>query len=555
MFLNDEKVWNQIRNNAEYQPLRDVILKGYNEICKGKPIPQLSFQLEIRIFKDGNRSEFENAYFKRREQLSVYAFMAMLYPEEEEYIKRLEDVICEICNEYSWQLPAHRQTERFNQRDGIALFSAETGLYLAEIKAMLRDRLHPLVVERITTELKWRIIDGFKKRKYGFEDFKSNWAAVCGGSVGTVFMYEDPEGYIEVKQRIDRCMQNYLEGCCDEGSTSEGISYWDYGFSFFVLYHDMLRRYTFGKIDGFNNDMLYIKKEKVKNLAGFFYSLCLDEKNAASFSDSSGEASCSLWLLEFLNKEYQTPMPFVKVGANEMCFGKFSSAVRACIYYTPERKDEKLLPMKKHYKELQWYIERKKNYSFAAKGGHNAEEHNHNDVGSFIITHNEQCIFADLGAPEYNAATFGIDAYDNNLNKSSLGHSVPIINGTIQKYGREYCGDLSTDGDSVNIKFEKAYPADIRSLERRFELLENKVILCDRFDGAKTVTERFVTEIEPVEKDGVIVIADAKIIVDKKHKMSCSFEDIKAHSGGKMRRVYKLDFEVCGDEFKMITEF
>lgn len=553
MFLNDEKVWNKIRNNAEYQPLRDMIEKEFDENCRGKDIPQISFQLEIRIFKDGNRCEFEKLYFLRRKQLSAYALMAMLYPENDEYIKGLENVICEICNEYSWQLPAHRQTERFNRRNGIALFSAETGLYLAEIKAIFGDRLHPLVVERITTELKWRIIESFKKRTEGFESFKSNWAAVCGGAVGTVFMYEDPEGYIEVKQRLDKCMQNYLESCCDEGSTSEGISYWDYGFSFFVLYHDMLRRYTFGRVDGFKSDMLYIKHEKLKNLANFFNSLCLDEKNVVSFSDGSQKLSYTSWLLEFLNREYQTELPPVEGGV--LGIDKFSSAVRSCIYYTPERKTKKFSPMKKHYKELQWYIERKENYSFAAKGGHNAEEHNHNDIGSFIITHKEQCIFADLGAPEYNADTFGIDAYDHNLNKSSLGHSVPVINGTIQKFGREYCGNLNVEKNIVSIEFANAYPEKIKSLNRKFELLEDKIILCDKFDGAKNVTERFVTEIEPVEKDGVIMIADVKITTDKKHKFVCEYEDIKAHDGINTRRVYKLDFEVFGDEFETKIEF
>lgn len=552
MFLNDEKKWQRIRNDAAYQPLRDMICKYYEENCKDKTIPQITFSLETAIFSNGNRTKFENVYFARRRQMSAYALMSMLYPENEEYIKRLEDVICEICNEYSWQLPAHRPADRFNCRDGIALFSAETGLYLAEIKAMLCGRLNPLVVERITAELKWRIIESFKKNTCYFERLKSNWAAVCGGAVGAIFLYEDADGYIEVKPRIEKCMQNYLDGCFDEGATSEGLDYWGYGFAYFVLYHDLLRRYTFGRLDYFSRDFGYAKNEKLRNLSEFCNSLCLDNENIVSFSDCSIKLSYTIWLHEFLNKEYQTEMPPTECGDLGGGLGKFSWMIRSCVYYTPERKTKNLPLMKKHYKEMQWYIERKANYSFAAKGGHNAEEHNHNDVGSFIVTHNGKCIFADLGAPEYIANGRNVDDV---LNVSSLGHSVPIINGKSQKSGREYSGVLSVDENTVDMSFAKAYPTEIKSIERKFTLLEDKIILCDKFDGVKTVTERFITDIEPVVKDGNITIADAKITVDEKHRFNCTYEDIKEHDGVNLRRVYKLDFEVDGNEFGMKIEF
>lgn len=553
MFLNDEVKWEQIRNDAAYQPLRDMICSYYEENCRNQPIPQISFQLEIKIFDDGDRTQFESVYYARRRQLSSYALMTMLYPENDEYLKSLEDVICEICNEYSWQLPSHRPADRFNSRNGIALLSAETGLYLAEIKAMLRNRLHPLVVERITNELKWRIIDSFKNNICVFESMKSNWAAVCGGAVGAIFLYEDADGYMEVKPRIEKCMQNYMDGCFNEGSTSEGLDYWQYGFGYFVLYHDLLRRYTFGRLDYFNRDLNYVKNDKLQNLTKFCNSLCLDEENIVSFSDCSRKLSYTIWLHEFLNREFKTSIPPVECGeAGGNRLGKFSWIIRSCVYYTPGRKTEKLSPMKKHYKEVQWYIERKENYSFAAKGGHNAEEHNHNDIGSFIVTHNKKCIFTDLGAPEYVAKIVGDDDI---LNKSSLGHSVPIINGTSQKSGREYSGELNVNDNIVNISFAKAYPTAIKSLDRQFELSENMIILCDKFDGAKTVTERFITEIEPVIKTGKITIGDVNIIVDEKHKVSCTCEDIAEHDLPGSERVYKLDFELCGNEFEMKIEF
>lgn len=546
MFLNDNKKWEQIRSSEEYKPLRDMICAEYDKNCKDKPIPQITFSLETEFLRTGNRTKFENVYFARRKQLSSCALMALLYPEVDEYIHKLEDVICEICNEYSWQLPAHRPADRFNLRNGIALFSAETGLYLAEIKAAFADRLNPLVTERITAEIKWRITESFKNNTYWFEELKSNWAAVCGGCVGAVFLYEDADGYMEVKPRIEKCMQNYLDGCLDDGSTSEGADYWVYGFSYFVLYNELLRRYTFNRINYFNND-------KIKRIAEFFSSLCLDNSNVVSFSDCVNNISYPIWTLEFLNKEYGISMPPIK-GRN-LGILKFPWAIRSCIYYNPDSKDEKLPPMKKFYDKVQWYIERREKYSFAVKGGHNAEEHNHNDVGSFIVTHNEKVIFIDLGAPEYTAAGFLNESYDSILSKSSLGHSVPIINGQPQKFGREYCGCLKVTDDKVNVEMGKAYPLSISSISRNFELLDDEIMLCDRFDGAETAVERFVTETEPVITENGIFIAGVKIIVDKRHKVSCTYQDILQHDGVTPRRVYLLDFDVCGNEFNMKIVF
>ena len=66
---------------------------------------------------------------------------------------------------------------------------------------------------------------------------------------------------------------------------------------------------------------------------------------------------------------------------------KFSCAIRELIYYEENNGCEFKRLSKIYYEELQWYIEKKENYSIAEKGGNNAEEHNHNDIGSFMIIH------------------------------------------------------------------------------------------------------------------------------------------------------------------------
>lgn len=529
--LRDKDKWKEVREKAEYESLRKMLWDGYNEFCVDVEFPAITFSDEMDFFRTGTRVNFENLYFLRRRQLTIYAMLTVIYPEQSEYLDKLQDIIWEICNEHSWQLPAHRGADWLDKRDGIDLFAAETGLYLAEIKQMLIERLDPVVIDKITTELNKRILESFERETFWFEGVRSNWASVCGGSVGITFMYESLERFEAIKDRIDLCMEHYLEGIGEDGTTSEGVDYWCYGFTFFVMYSDVRRRNTYGFVDKFSS-------EKVRKLSGFLTANFLDEENIVSFSDASSKGGYPLWTVHFLKKEYDIEMPPFEKGI--LSFNKFSSTVRGFLYYSPEYISHTVANGETYYEQVQWYIKRTDNYSFAVKGGHNGEEHNHNDVGSFIVTSNQQQILCDLGAPEYTATSFGEGRYSI-LNVSSLGHSVPIVNGYAQKEGKEYNGKLTVDGNVISVDMKKAYPCEIEKLLRKFELSDTAITMTDSFEGADVV-ERFVTECEPQIKDKKIIIGNAVIGYDTAWEASYTSQEIMSHDGKTPRTVYLIDF-------------
>lgn len=78
------------------------------------------------------------------------------------------------------------------------------------------------------------------------------------------------------------------------------------------------------------------------------------------------------------------------------------------------------------FPDAQGYIKKKQYYSFAAKGGHNDEPHNHNDIGCFVILKNKKYVIDDLGWSEYDKWYFGPKRYDS-ICTSSKGHSVPVV--------------------------------------------------------------------------------------------------------------------------------
>ena len=62
-------------------------------------------------------------------------------------------------------------------------------------------------------------------------------------------------------------------------------------------------------------------------------------------------------------------------------------------------------------------------FSIAIKAGHNAENHNHSDVGTYTIVLDRNFVTGDIGAPSYTAGAFAPD----NKARSSWGHPVPRI--------------------------------------------------------------------------------------------------------------------------------
>src|SRR5690606_6718436 len=67
----------------------------------------------------------------------------------------------------------------------------------------------------------------------------------------------------------------------------------------------------------------------------------------------------------------------------------------------------------------------------AAKGGHNGEMHNQNDVGHFIVQVNGEQVIADIGRGRFTRFYFGEKRYED-FSCQSLGHACPVPNGQMQ---------------------------------------------------------------------------------------------------------------------------
>ena len=172
----------------------------------------------------------------------------------------------------------------------------------------------------------------------------------------------------------------------------------------------------------------------------------------------------------------------------------------------PERDAEE--PGDIYLPDLQVRMVRRGGWTLACKGGHNGENHNHNDAGSFILFRNGEPTVVDAGNMVYTAKTFSAERYSL-WNVRAAWHNVPIIGGQEQRDGREYAArNVEYTPDGLRMNLEPAYDdtAEVRELKRTFTLKPDGLTLTDEIAlrSAREVTRIFLLRSRPEWKNGQV---------------------------------------------------
>ena len=494
-FDNLEQKLEIIKKEAFYQPYIAELKEAY-EINKGADTT-LDYQSFMSFFTTGSRKEYEDKYYARRRKFGQALMLYLLY-EEQEYMDALCEIIWDICGEISWAFPAHlADVSVANYRTHIDLFAAETAHSLAEADYLLGERLPNRIRELIRHEVKERTFDAYESRPYFWEKLISNWPGVCGCSIGMAYLCLAPERFERVQDRLMDVLEHFLKSYGDDGSQTEGIAYWQYGFWMYLNFADMLWRYSEGKIDLRHG-------EKIDKIATFLQKIVMRGNTTISFADGSRSYLFNhIGLLGYLTKNYkgvsiqvETPE---KIDIAEC--QKSTWLVRDFLWAEPSSfsPDNELVIGMEYMEEAQWYMVKKKNYSFAAKGGHNNEGHNHNDVGNFILATDEGQMLADTGMMEYTATCFSDKRYTL-LQNSSFGHSVPIIDGMEQSCGEKSKANVvHVSDDKFVLELQEAYATDISKIVRTYDMRECGITITDEYETIEghEIMERFVSIVQP----------------------------------------------------------
>ncbi|WP_166240255.1 heparinase II/III domain-containing protein [Paenibacillus turpanensis] len=535
----DQQKWAEIRSAPYYSEMIHAI-RQENEGLLSKPIPVLPFSLYKRFDTTGSRIEYERVYFERRKRLSLLAFACLLEEDQRfSYAEALEDTIWAICDEYTWCLPAHlggtsmqlveegaavsssrQAAQREHPRYAIDLFAAETAFALAEILSLVKELVTPVVAQRAEQEIRQRVLEPFTSlgSSYSWETLGNNWASVCAGSIGAAALYVLPHAkeLAPLLYRVLGTMSSYLDGFGDDGACTEGVGYWNYGFGFYLFFAELLKERTAGAINLMGN-------EKVRQIAHFHQKCYLSGSHTVPFSDTERKASYSTGLIHRLKEYYpevHVPPASQRYKIVEDPIGRWAPFIRDFVWSHAEWTGEEWPEGSDYLPDAQWLIHRgrigSRPFAFAAKGGHNDEPHNHNDLGSFVLHIDGESLVSDLGSGEYTKGYFGRERYSYLCN-GSQGHSVPIIDGGFQQPGDERRAkvlvyDREPNRERLVLDLTKAYDcSNLQSLIREFTITteetqveadkqaERKSTVCDNADAVQ-IHERTMVSVELTDR-------------------------------------------------------
>ncbi len=524
-----------------FAPFLSALIADANKARMAK-CPLLTMDEFNLYYETGNRLIFEEKYFARRRYLSDLMMALWLTDDDKSYLEPMLFYIDQICDEFTWCLPAHADLPNRTEQEAIEfvdLFQAETARLFAEIMMCVEQKLPENTKNRTKMEIHRRIFASFNRGvSYWWETCKMNWATVCGAGCAMAFLtFGSAQEMQKYLPRFQNCLDSYLEGIAEDGCCQEGMAYWSYGFSHFLMLAQVLFVHSAGKIN-------YFTHPKAHALALFPQRIRLSGGKVAAFSDSHETFSFKIGILSFLKEKYpDVLLPDLSLGTRKGNVDSVSELLWFNENYTPDK-----LPEQTEYlADSGWYIARKKTYSFAAKGGHNDEPHNHNDIGAFMVTQDDETIIADLGCGEYVKETFLPETRYAFLQNASRGHSVPIINGVLQQEGANFVAknaNLTENGFSVDL--ENAYPdCGLTRLHRQFTLGETSVKLTDEFSFSNTentITERFITKLVPTIERGTIHIGSAKLQFDTNcYRVNITTEQYTAHNSTEQVTVYLID--------------
>ena len=540
--IKDSSFWNKVQTDDTYAQILRQIKQNYTD-SRWDEIPSLKYRPRMRFYRDGDRHEFEEPYFRRRRYLASAALLSLIYPEEQQYLNDLQECIWSVCEEYSWCLPAHCDGTLEDDLHRIDLFSAETGFTLAEICYVLDDRLDSLVLERARAEVRSRVIRNFVNRHFGWEDNKANWSAVCAGNVGGAMMYLDPEEFERQLPRLLDIMRTFMSGFPADGTCMEGFGYWHYGFGNFLWFADLLYQYSEGKWD-------LLTWDKVEAVAGYAQRSFLMGGTITTNADSSAYAVADLGMVSYLHRRFPSVsmLPAARTNYNQGNL-LWMMLLRNLVYaeHGADHQDYSLQDV--FLPEAGQATLHRRGYSFSIKAGHNHEPHNHNDVGSFILATEKGQIFCDLGAGLYTRQYFDKSVCYDIFCKSSRSHSVPIVNGQLQRYGSQYAGTICLNGNTITAQIAESYgQADFSKLTRNVVCEEGKVTLTDSFaPDYASLCERFVTTFVPEVHEKHVFVNGVRLIFDPKNAMPViSQEQHYLHDATKPPiTVYCIDFELA----------
>jgi hypothetical protein len=442
--------------------------------------------------RDGNRSRYQDQAFRRRRMLGSLA-LAECIEDKGRFLDQIANGIWLICEESSWCVPAHIGVQLAGvglpdtTEPIVDLFAAETSALLAWVSYLLGARLDavsPLIRPRVQREIETRILTpclerddfwwmGFMPRRVNNWNpwINSNWLT------SALLMEADRERRVASVAKSLRSIDRFLDPYPRDGGCDEGPGYWGRAGASLLDCLELLYSATEGQID------LYLDP-LVREIGRFIYRVQVADNWFVNFADASALVSPApavvyrygqriadkdmMAMGAWLAADQGLAHPQVdRMGS----LGRLLPAIFSLgEILSVERRQP--LPRDVWLPEIEVMVARDRAGSseglfVAAKGGHNAESHNHNDVGNWIVYTNGRPMLVDAGVETYTRKTFSAERYTIWTMQSGYHSLLPTIDGVMQAPGRSFAAretayQASEDAATFSLDIAGAYPPEAK---------------------------------------------------------------------------------------------
>ena len=517
----------------------------------GQPLPETTDDLFLDFSKTGNRTRWQKVAANRRGRLPDLV-LAECIENRGRFLPAFHELARALCAERTWVMPAHdRSLSNFEGRSvSIDLASSSVAWQLATALHLLGDRVEPDARAQVRARIMAWVLapgrDGLagRAREQSWMRGTSNWNAVCAAGVtgAALALLDAREDRALFVAGAEAGARYFLSGFTPDGYCSEGLGYWNYGFGHFLLLAETLSQATKGKVD-------LLTLPGAEAAARFPVNIHIREGVYPAFADCGVSSRPSAPYMFYINRCFQMGWEQWRDLPDA---GVTGSLPENLLLGFPNSASGKPVPAARPGDGLRsWFADAgvliarpapgsECRFAAALKGGHNAEHHNHNDLGSYVTVLGREPLLLDPGSEVYTARTFSKDRYLSKV-LSSHGHPVPVIGGRLQRTGRAARAAIleakfTEETDTLSLDLTTAY--DTPGLRRA-----TRTFVYSRAGAGRLVVR------DEVELDAPAAFETALVTLDDWRAVTPSRIEIRGAQGA-----LTADIDSGGEPFRVSAE-
>ncbi|MDT0346340.1 heparinase II/III domain-containing protein [Streptomyces litchfieldiae] len=493
--VTDRAVWDAVDSAT-----RDGLLRlAAAELARPAPAPRASDW--ARAFRDGVRTAWEDPARELRERVALLTLAAVLTGERADagdppgaapHLDAAADGMVALAEASTWCWAPH---DAYTAARGEVLPDPDRpylDLGAAEVAALLAwadhalgphlDERVPGLRRRLRREVTARVLDPFRDTRdwpwLGLTRPADNWNAWIHSAVlaAALLLVEDAAERAGLVRLVVEGLDRFVATLPDDGGIDEGVAYWWLGAGRLLETLDLLAAAGPGVLDARDLPVLaeLSRFPHRMHLGGPWYVNAGDAP--ARLADDRPWHLLHRWgrrlgdarvTAHAVARGAARPLAVSPGEGLGSALAGLADADWRAARAAPAPDAADWLAADVWLPRVQVLVARERagttdGLTLAAKAGHNAERHNHLDVGTYWVALDGRPVVVDVGQPTYTAASFGPDRYTAWPLRSAW-HNVPTPGDADQAPGaghaaRAVTADLAPGATELRADLAAAYP-------------------------------------------------------------------------------------------------